>query len=232
MINIKSSSKNLIIIYISLFLVLSPLQSQTHNRAKLYTRTGMLVEGTIIKVQENSIIFGELLDTGKLREQKVPNSMIYKLISPSGEVLIENVAFESEFKANVELFPERIDENRFFPTKKRNAETMETIIINPQYEKITSVLIKGSREIKFYANSGQYNPEERTISGISKKRGPGNTWQKGDYVTISLDEVVWVEVEKIGTGISTFTIVLVPVILLILFLISFKPSGPSARILP
>ena len=220
----------LISIYISLFLVFSPLQAQSEGRAKLYTRTGRLVEGKIVKIEEHSIIFGELLNTGTLREQKVPNSMIYKLISPSGEVLIENVAFESEFKSNVELFPERIEENRFLRTKKRNAEVMETMIINPQYEKITSVLIKGGREIKFYANSGQYNSEERTISGISKKRGPSNTWREGDYVTISLDDVVWVEVEKIEPGITTFPKVLVPVILLVLFIMSFEASAPSASL--
>ena len=102
--------KKLISIYVSLFLVFSLLQAQSKGRAKLYTRTGRLVEGTIVKIEENSIIFAELLKNGKLRKQKVPNSMIYKLISPLGEVLIENVAFESEFKSNVELFPERIQE--------------------------------------------------------------------------------------------------------------------------
>ena len=121
---IKSSLTELISIYISLFLIFSPLQAQSKGRAKLYTKTGTIVGGNIIKIEENSIIFAELLNTGKLREQKVPNSMIYKLISPSGEVLIENVAFESEFKSNVELFPDRI-KSYVFPDRIKDYERKE-----------------------------------------------------------------------------------------------------------
>lgn len=97
-INFKHSSKNLIIIYISWFLVLSPLQSQTHNRAKIYLKSGIVVEGSVVKIDEDSIIFRELRDSGEFYEWTVNNSMIFKLISQSGEVLILNHEFEDDFK--------------------------------------------------------------------------------------------------------------------------------------
>jgi len=91
--------KKLISIYISFFLVFSPLQAQSKGRAKLYHRKGIIVEGTIVNIEEHNIIFWDLLNTGKLRKQKVPNSMIYKLISPTGEVLIENSELRDEFES-------------------------------------------------------------------------------------------------------------------------------------
>ena len=82
--------KYLISIYVSLFLILYPLQAQSQERAKIYLKSGIIVEGSIVKINESSIIFRELRDSGEFYESTVNNSMIFKLISKSGEVLILN----------------------------------------------------------------------------------------------------------------------------------------------
>ena len=90
--------KYLISIYVSLFLILYPLQAQSQERAKIYLKSGIIVEGSIVKINESSIIFRELRDSGEFYESTVNNSMIFKLISQSGEVLILNHEFEDDFK--------------------------------------------------------------------------------------------------------------------------------------
>ena len=90
--------KYLISIYVSLFLILYPLQAQSKERAKIYLKSGIIVEGSIVKINESSIIFRELRDSGEFYESTVNNSMIFKLISKSGEVLILNHEFEDDFK--------------------------------------------------------------------------------------------------------------------------------------
>ena len=96
--------------------------------------------------------------------------------------------------------------------------TVEAIdtLLDPKYEKIASVINKNGREIKFYANTGRYSPEERTISGTSRKRGPGNSWLRGDYVMISLDDVLSVKVVKSEPGKTAAAIFLIPAALLAL----------------
>ena len=93
--------------------------------------------------------------------------------------------------------------------------TVEAIdtLVDPQYEKIASVITKNGRELIFYANTGRYNPEERTISGTSSRRGPGNSWLRGDYVMISLDDVLSVKVVKSEPGKTAAAILLPPVAL-------------------
>lgn len=90
--------KELISIYVSLFLVFSPGYAQSQENAKLYLKSGIVVEGSVVKINEDSIIFRELRDSGEFYESTVNNSMIFKLISQSGEVLILNHEFEDDFK--------------------------------------------------------------------------------------------------------------------------------------
>lgn len=90
MVYLKYSLKKLISIYISLFFVFSPLQGQSQEIAKLYLKTGDIFEGSIVKMDDDSIIFKEIRESVKLQGQRIPNSMIHKLISSSGEVLIED----------------------------------------------------------------------------------------------------------------------------------------------
>ena len=99
--------------------------------------------------------------------------------------------------------------------------TVEAIdtLLDPQYEKIASVINKDGREIKFYANTGRYSPEERIISGTSRKRGPGNSWLRGDFVMISLDDALSVKVVKSEPVKTAAAILAIPVGFLVMILV-------------
>ena len=107
--------------------------------------------------------------------------------------------------------------------------TVEAIdtLLDPQYEKIASVINKDGREIKFYANTGRYSPEERTISGTSRKRGPGNSWLRGDFVMISLDDALSVKVVKSEPVKTVAAILVIPVTLIVMILVVGIDSGPN-----
>jgi len=73
----------------------------------------------------------------------------------------------------------------------------ETLIY--EGEKIASVITKDGRAIKFYADSGRYNPKERVIAGDTIISGQSSVPYHGGPVIpikVSLDDVMWVNIVK------------------------------------
>jgi len=105
--------KNLISIYVSLFLVLSPLYGQTKHEATLYTTNGEVTKVTIISVSKDFIKIEMINRDGKIIHPNVPKSMIYKLLSPDGKLLYPNLDAEDELKLMAE-------ENRRIMQKKED----------------------------------------------------------------------------------------------------------------
>ena len=96
-------------------------------------------------------------------------------------------------------------------------------------EKIVSVMDKNGIEIRFYKNSGRYIPEERVISGTTIRYGRGKTQQKGVIygrgttqhkgvpLKVSLDDIMWVKVNRID-GVKTIQrIIIISVASFVLF---------------
>ena len=88
---------------ISLFLTFAPLVAQEAAYAKLYMKTGLVVEGTIEEVTPVFVRFSQILDDGSHLTQKVPVIIIYKLISSSGEEIIHNHDLRDDFEKNLAL---------------------------------------------------------------------------------------------------------------------------------
>ena len=93
--------KKLIYIYLSLVLIYSSLVAQTTKYSKLYLKTGVVVEVTIEEMNSESMRFNQILDDGSHLIQYVPITIIYKLISPSGEVIILNAELRDDFEKNL-----------------------------------------------------------------------------------------------------------------------------------
>ncbi|TFB09802.1 hypothetical protein E3V36_05640 [Candidatus Marinimicrobia bacterium MT.SAG.2] len=94
----KCIMKNVICIHVFLLMILTPLQAQSQELAKIYFKSGIVVEGIIVKIDEDSIIFREIQDSGEFYEWTVNKSRIFKLLSKSGEVLILNGEYKIRLK--------------------------------------------------------------------------------------------------------------------------------------
>jgi len=90
--------KNVICIHVFLLMILTPLQAQSQELAKIYFKSGIVVEGIIVKIDEDSIIFREIQDSGEFYEWTVNKARIFKLLSKSGEVLILNGEYKIKLK--------------------------------------------------------------------------------------------------------------------------------------
>ena len=88
---------------ISLLLTFAPLVAQETAYAKLYLKTGLIIEGTIEEVTPKFVRFSQILDDGSNLTQRVPVIIIYKLISSSGEEIIHNHDLRDDFKKNSAL---------------------------------------------------------------------------------------------------------------------------------
>ena len=96
MVYLKSLSTKLISIYVSLFLVFSPLFGQTKQGATIYMTNGFVGSVTVIEIGEKEIEV-EMYQDGQLLQQNLQKSMIYQIVSPEGEVLYRNPDFEEKF---------------------------------------------------------------------------------------------------------------------------------------
>ena len=98
-------------------------------------------------------------------------------------------------------------------------------------EKIISFMDKNNIEVRFYKNTGRYIPDEKVITGITIRYGQGIGQQKGVIykrgtskqeglqIRVSLDDVMWVKVERFD-GLKTIaTIILVPAAIIGLLLV-------------
>lgn len=101
MVELKSLATKLICLCLSFILVIPPLQAQMIDASTLYLKTGVIVKGEILEIKEESVIFKVLLESGEILEQTIYTTMIYKLISPSGEVIILNAELRDDFEKNL-----------------------------------------------------------------------------------------------------------------------------------
>ena len=93
--------KKLFYVYLIVTLIYSPSVAQSTNYSKLYLKTGVIVEGIIEEVTSEAVRFNQTLDDGSQLIQNVPIIIIYKLISPSGEVIILNAVLRQDFEVNL-----------------------------------------------------------------------------------------------------------------------------------
>jgi len=93
--------KKLFYIYLIVTLIYSPSVAQSTNYSKLYLKTGVIVEGIIEEVTSEAVRFNQTLNDGSHLIQNVPVTIIYKLISPSGEVIILNAGLRQDFEVNL-----------------------------------------------------------------------------------------------------------------------------------
>ena len=94
--------KKLFYVYLIVTLIYSPSVAQSTNYSKLYLKTGVIVEGIIEEVTSEAVRFNQTLDDGSQLIQNVPIIIIYKLISPSGEVIILNAGIRQDFEYNLD----------------------------------------------------------------------------------------------------------------------------------
>lgn len=93
--------KKLFYVYLIVTLIYSPSVAQSTNYSKLYLKTGVIVEGIIEEVTSEAVRFNQTLNDGSHLIQNVPIIIIYKLISPSGEVIILNAGLRQDFEVNL-----------------------------------------------------------------------------------------------------------------------------------
>jgi len=89
MVYLKSLSIKLISIYVSIFLVFSPLLGQTKREATIYMTNGYVGEVTVIEIGEE-VVEVEIYQNGRLLKQNLQKSMIYQILLPGGEALYRN----------------------------------------------------------------------------------------------------------------------------------------------
>ena len=106
-------------------------------------------------------------------------------------------------------------------------------------EKIVSVITKDGREILFYEDSAHYNPEERVITGNKLKHVVGTTSMpyRGEPIKVSLDELLWVKVERFELGRTISAAILIPAVIYgVYFLITlatgFLPASETKESCP
>ena len=90
-------------IHFIVYLAFVPLVAQETAYAKLYLITGIVVEGIIEEVTSKTVRFNQTLDDGSQLIQKIPVTFIYKLISPSGEVIVYNEDLKPDFEKNLAI---------------------------------------------------------------------------------------------------------------------------------
>lgn len=92
--------KKPIILYVSIFLITTHLSAQENPYYKLYLRYGIVVEGTLESIDNEKILFRQNGDTSRYAQTAIPNSNIYLLVNPLGEILIQNFLYRNEFLQN------------------------------------------------------------------------------------------------------------------------------------
>lgn len=90
-------------IQLCVYLTFVPLAAQEKTYATLYLKTGVVVKGIIKEVNSDNVQFKQILDDGSHLTQMVPLIIIYKLISPSGELILHNQDLKSDFEENFTL---------------------------------------------------------------------------------------------------------------------------------
>ena len=115
MVYLKSLSTNLISIYVSVFLIFSPLQAQSKERAKLFLKTGVIVEGEIIKIKDDRIISQKERDLLAVQQNTyIFRKVSWKISTSNGETY-EVLEVKPAF--NDTLYVKFIDSEDFFYTK-------------------------------------------------------------------------------------------------------------------
>ena len=121
--------KELISIYISLFLIFSPLNGQTKKEATIYMTNGGTIEVKIIRIKKNTVKVKLLNINDKTIEFNIPKSKIYQIVLRGGKVLYRNPAFEEEFHKS---FP-RIENNQIEYLKKIQFTTQREFEKKPKW---------------------------------------------------------------------------------------------------
>ena len=88
-------------VHFFIYLTFVTLVAQETGVAKLYLINGSVVEGIIEEVSSETVRFNYISDDCFQLVQTVPIRMIYKLISPLGEEIINNHDFKFEFEQNL-----------------------------------------------------------------------------------------------------------------------------------
>jgi len=98
MVYFKSLLKKLISIYVSLFLIFSPLYGQTKQEATIYMTNGIMSKITLIRIGSENIELEMKNEDGELVKQTVLRSKVYKIILPSGTAILINPLNKAEFE--------------------------------------------------------------------------------------------------------------------------------------
>ena len=85
--------------------------TQIQHLDTVYLVTGYIGTGNILGIGVNVLEFEEIFDTGIIKKHSIPKSIIFKLVSRNGKILLLNPHLEREFNKNHSLrYPELLVE--------------------------------------------------------------------------------------------------------------------------
>ena len=96
--------KELTSIYVSLFLVFSPLFGQTKQAAIIYMTSGSVGKVIVLEIGEDAIEVELISSDGQWHKQTIQKYMIYKLLSPDGNSLYTNPDTKEEYEKTFQEF--------------------------------------------------------------------------------------------------------------------------------
>ena len=156
-------------LHISVYLTFIPLAAQETANAKLYLKTGLVVEGAIEEVSPEAVRFNQVLDDGSHLIQEVPIIIIYKLISQSGEEIIHNRDLMHDFE--------------------KNFARQHSAILTVRNEKLLLEAISEENSIKLnYAQKVEFESRKLVVSPMRKGEYPKSLYWKSFRGTYEITE--------------------------------------------
>ena len=118
--------KELISLYVSLFLIFSPLFGQTKQEATIYMTNGYVGKVTVIEIGEEVIVLETISSDGQLLKQAILKYMIYKLLSPDGNSLYTNPDTKEEYEKTSKEFKVKKIQNEQLKQSSEYAMSFES----------------------------------------------------------------------------------------------------------